>query len=163
MGFCKLVCVQSSPNLVFNQSARDEGPFPKCGRRAAILGEEMRKGYGGVYIDHRSLRSPSRSARISVSGKTGFGLGGGPSKRRVGGVNQPLRTASASTASPNTGLRDSLGGPISATTRSRSVTRIVSPAAAIRMYSLNRLLSTLIPTARIRLNVATCCYFVKDR
>ena len=48
MGYCKLVCVQSSPNLVFNQSARDERPFPKCGRWAAILGEKMRKGYGGV-------------------------------------------------------------------------------------------------------------------
>ena len=40
----------------------------------------------------------------------------------------------------------SLGGQISATTRSLSVTRTVSPAAANRTYSLSRLLSTSMPT-----------------
>lgn len=38
---------------------------------------------------------------------------------------------------------------------------MVSPAAAIRRYSLSRLLSTLIPTAFILFGVATCCYVVK--
>ena len=128
-----------------------------------VLEVEGRKSSGGVYVGYRSLRSTSRSARISRSGRTGFGVGGGPSKRRAGGVNHPFRTASVSTAFPKTGLRDSLGGPSSATTRSRSVTRIVSPSAARRTYSLSRLLSTLILTALTGLNVTTCCYLVKDR
>ena len=39
---------------------------------------------------------------------------------------------------------------------------MVSPAAAIRMYSLSRLLSTLIPTALTRFTVATCCYTIES-
>jgi hypothetical protein len=41
------------------------------------------------------------------------------------------------------------GGPISATTRSRSVTRTVSPPAASRTYSLNLFFRVLRPTERI--------------
>lgn len=43
-------------------------------------------------------------------------------------------------------LRVSGGGPSSATTRSRSVTRIVSPDAASRTYSLRRRFNASIPT-----------------
>ena len=41
---------------------------------------------------------------------TGGGLGGGPDPGATAGVNQPLRTASASRASARTGLRSALGG-----------------------------------------------------
>ena len=79
----------------------------------------------------------------------------------VGGVSHPLRTASASRASASIGLLASLGGPISATTRSWSVTRTVSPEAASRTYSLNRLFNTFIPTDLIHREVATRSNLVK--
>ena len=79
----------------------------------------------------------------------------------VGGVSHPLRTASASNASASIGLLVSLGGPISATTRSRSVTRTVSPDAASRTYSLNRLFNTFIPTDLMDGKVATRSNLVK--
>ena len=79
----------------------------------------------------------------------------------VGGVSHPLRTASAGSASASSGLLVSLGGPISATTQSRSVTRTVSPDAASRMYSLNRLFNTFIPTALMCRRVATSSDLVK--
>ena len=47
---------------------------------------------------------------------------------------------------PHEILKTPLRGQISATTRSPSVTRTVSPAAANRTYSLSRLLSTSMPT-----------------
>ena len=80
----------------------------------------------------------------------------------VGGVSHPLRTASASRASASIGLLVSLGGPISATTRSRSVTRTVSPEAASRTYSLNRLFNTFIPTDLMYGKVATRSNLVKS-
>ena len=79
----------------------------------------------------------------------------------VGGVSHPLRTASASSASASIGLLVSLGGPISATTRSWSVTRTVSPDAASRTYSLNRLFNTFIPTDLMYGKVATRSDLVK--
>jgi len=66
-----------------------------------------------------------------------------------GGVIQPWRKASSKSASESIGLREGLGGPISATTRSRSVTKTVSPPAASRTYSLSLFLSVLRPTERI--------------
>ena len=66
---------------------------------------------------------------------------------KTGGVNQPLRTASASTASARAGLLVSRGGPSSATIRSRSVTRTVSPDAATRTYSLSLFFRAFMPTA----------------
>ena len=58
-------------------------------------------------------------------------------------------------------LKNPRGGPISATTRSRSVTKMVSPLAANCTYSLSRLLSTGIPTVRTLFNVAASGYIVK--
>jgi hypothetical protein len=70
---------------------------------------------------------------MSESGATGSrGITGW---RTTGGVTQPFRTASARAASVGDSLRPGRGAVISATTRSRSVTRIVSPSAARRMYA----------------------------
>ena len=105
---------------------------------------------GRVEIDHRSRRFSSSSAGTLSRLATGAGLGGGPAPASVGGVSTPDRTTSARKASARTGLRLSGSGPSSATTRSRSVTRMVSPEAASRTYSLNRLFSALIPTDLMR-------------
>src|SRR4051812_3109943 len=88
---------------------------------------------------------------------------GGSRAIKIGGVIQPLRQASDHSASDSRGLRVGLGGPISATTRSRSVTRTVSPPAASRTYSLSLFLRSLRPTERIHGNVASRGYFVNDR
>src|SRR6202453_859586 len=74
---------------------------------------------------------------------------GGPRPTDIGAVIQPCRNASNNSASDRIELRAGLGGPISATTRSRSVTRTVSPPAASRIYSLNLFLSVLRPPERI--------------
>jgi hypothetical protein len=58
-----------------------------------------------------------------------------------GGLIHPWRTASSRRASETSGLRPGAGGPSSATTRSRSVTKTVSPPAASRMYSLSLFLA----------------------
>lgn len=68
-------------------------------------------------------------------GMTG-NLGGGSSWVVSGGVIHPFLTASARRESVRTGLRLGRGGISSATTLSPSVTRIVSPEAASRTYSL---------------------------
>ena len=52
-------------------------------------------------------------------------------------------------ASAGMGLLVSPGGPSSATTRPRFVTRTVSPAAASRTYSLSLLFNALIPMDRM--------------
>ena len=124
-----------------------------------VFGQQLGKHNRSIEIDHRSLLSPSNSARRSRSGATGAGRGGSPTSS-AGGVNQPLRTASASCMSARIGLLVSRGGPISATTRSRSVTRTVSPDDASRTYSLRRLLSILIPTDLMYYKVATSGYLV---
>lgn len=157
MGFVKIACVQSSPDLVLDQASGDKSCAPKSVRRAIILGQKVSESHGSAYVDHRSLRSPSNSAPTSFNAILGSGTGGVPTEGRSGGVNQPFRTASA-----RTGLLVSRGGPISATTRSRSVTRMVSPLAAMRTYSLSRLLRTLIPTDLTHSKVVTSCYCVKD-
>src|SRR5215472_11443435 len=86
--------------------------------------------------------------------------GGTRPSANVGGVTHPSRTASANRASASSGLRLGLGGTISATTRSRSVTSTVSPLAAKRTYSLSLFLSTLRPTERMTHIVATRSYLV---
>ena len=97
---------------------------------------------GHPSVIHRSLLSSSNSPSRSWSGATGSGVGGFP-------------------ASASIGLLVTLGGPISAITRPRFVTRTVSPDAASRTYSLSRLLSTFIPTDLMDNEVATGSYFVK--
>ena len=138
VGICKLARTQADPHLIFEQSAGDEGLTPKGDRRATVFGEKMGECNRCIDVDHRSPRSSSSSARRSRSGATGFDGGGGSSADETGSVNQPLRTDSASIASARKGLSASRGGPISATTRSRSVTRIVSPDAAKRRHSFSR-------------------------
>src|ERR1700694_4412214 len=101
-----------------------------------------------IEIDHRSARSRCRLLRSSSIVITGVRWGG-PRPTEIGGVIQPCRKASINRASASSGLRLGLGGPISATTRSRSVTRTVSPPAASRTYSLSLFLRVLRPTERI--------------
>src|SRR5262249_31643026 len=52
---------------------------------------------------------------------------------------------------------------ISATTRSRSVTRMVSPRSAKRTYSLSLFFRTFIPTALMLNRVASSSYFCQGR
>ena len=152
--------MQTGPDFVFNQSTRYQSLVPQRGRWSLIFREEMRERDGRIEVDHRSRLSVSNSPRILLKGATGIGDGGSPEIAMAGGVNQPLRTAEARNASARTGLLVSPGGRISATTRSWSVTRTVSPDAASRTYSLSRLFSTLIPTDLIIHKVATRCYFI---
>lgn len=79
----------------------------------------------------------------------GGGFSGGFDDRTKGGVITPDLTKSARNASAGIGVRAESIGLSSATTRSRSVINIVSPAAASWMYALNLLLSTLMPTDRM--------------
>ena len=152
--------MQRPPQLVLRQSARDQSLVPERIRRATILGQEMGEGNGRVEVDYRSRRFSSISARASSSRATGGGVGGGPEAESVGGISKPDRTAPARKASVRTGLRVSLGGPSSATTRPRSVTRIVSPDAASRTYSLNRLFRSLMPTDLMCPSVAPSSYLI---
>ena len=115
----------------------------------------MRKFDGRIKIGQRSRRLSSSSDKTSSNVATGGGLGGGPDPTSVGGAGKPDRTASARKASAKTELRVSLSGSNSATTRSRSATKIVSPDAASLTYSLNRLFRTLVPTDLMQKNVAT--------
>lgn len=142
------------------------GMTPGVARRACVpvpgkgraRGSEVGEGDRGIDVDQRSLLSPSRSASNTDSATSGGPPRGGSDPGESAGVNQPFRTASASMASARTGLLVSRGGPISATTRPRSVTRTVSPPAASRTYSLSLLFKALIPTDRMKGNVATCSY-----
>ena len=93
---------------------------------------------GRADVDHRS--------RLSSSDMIGGGTGGGPEPGAVGGVNQPSRAAAVSPGASGMGFRSTLGGTISATTRSWSVTSTVSPAAASHTYSLGLSLSVFRPT-----------------
>src|SRR5437016_173007 len=126
--------VDPGPDLVLQQATRDEGLGPELLRRKPVLGKKLRERDRGIEVDQRSSRSASSSVRIFFRRATGRLGGGCPGGSRAG-VIQPPRTASASRASESKGLRLSLGGTSSATTRSRSVTRTVSPRAARRTYS----------------------------
>src|SRR5262245_22855601 len=120
-----LPCLNPRPNFVFNQPAGDEGCCPKCFGRDAVVRQHLRERYRRVELDQRSLRSCSSSRFRSRKDIAGL-RGGAPLAGSSGGVIQPRRTASANIASAITGLRLASGGTISATTRSRSVTRMVS-------------------------------------
>lgn len=147
--FGKAAPVQSDPDLILHQAAGYQDLAPERSGRAAIFRQEIRECNGRIEIDHRSRRSSSNSSRISLSRATGAGGLGCSEAVNAGGVNQPPRTASARNPSPKGEFPVTpitLGGQISAITRSRSITRIVSPEAASRMYSPSRLFSTLIPT-----------------
>jgi hypothetical protein len=96
----------------------------------------MCQGDRAIEVHHRSSRSRCRSCIRSRNVRTGL-RGGGSLPASRGGVSQPSRTASASCASARRGLRPGRRGTISATTRSPSVIRTVSPPAARRTYSLS--------------------------
>ena len=108
---------------------------PKRGWRTVVFGQQLGQHNRGIEIDHRRfyhqlIQREGLGVVQPVPGR------GGSLASSTGGVNQPLRTASARRTSARIGLLVSRGGPISATTRSRSVTRTVSPDAASRTYSL---------------------------
>ena len=162
MGPGKSTTMQPSPYFVFQQAAGHQGIPPEPGRRTTIFGQKLSECDRRIKVDHRSLRSASSSSRSSLKRATGAAEHGSPVAGSAGGVNQPLRIASARKASARIGLLVSLGGLISATTRSRSVTSIVSPPAASRTYSLSLLFSILMPTDLMHDRVATSSYFVND-
>ena len=141
--------IKPAPYFVFEQAAGNQGLRPQFVRRRPVFGKQLGQSDGAVEVDHRSSRSRS-SSRISWS-KLMTGLrAGGSLSGRAGGVIQPWRTASANKASPRSRPRPARGGTISATTRSRSVTKTVSPLAAKRTYSLSLFFNTFNPTARMR-------------
>ncbi len=142
--------VQRRSYLVFEAPAGDQCSAPEGSRGPAVPGQQPGLRDGRIEIDHRSRRLSSRSARTSSRLATGAGLGGAPDPASAGGASTPDRTASVRKASAGTGLRLSRNGPNSATTRSRSVTSMVSPEAASRTYSLKRLFSALIPIDLMR-------------
>ena len=117
--------------------------------------------HGRIEVDQRALLSSPSSASNSCNGATAGGVGGGTDEVRTGGVSQPFRTASASSASASKGLLVACGGPSSATIRSRSVIRTVSPGAATRTYSLSLLFRTFMPADLMERRVATRCHLVK--
>src|SRR5262249_21110232 len=151
--------VNAVPDLVFEETARYQRRLPDGFWRRAILDQEMRQRDRRIEVDHRSSRSCFRSCMSCRSVMTGL-RGGEPPPVSAGGVSHPSRTPSASNASATNGLRPAWGGTISATTRSRSVTRTVSPLAARRTYSLSLFLSTFRPTERMPTKVATGSYLV---
>src|SRR6266508_5698079 len=152
--------VDPRPYLVLEQAAGHKGSRrPERDRGMPILREQLGQGDRCVDVDQRSARSYSSSFRTELKVATGR-RGGGPSRSIRGGVTNPSRTAWASRALDAMAPRPSLGGPSSATTRSRSVTRTVSPAAAIRTYSLSLFFSTFNPTALTVSKVASRSYFV---
>jgi hypothetical protein len=156
----KIAPVNAGPHFVFEKTAGNKGLLPELLGRRLVLGEKMCQRYRSIEIDQRSLRS-SISWRLS-SRNDMIGLrGGGVGDVSAGGVIQPWRTASASSASTSTGLRVVSGGRISATTRSRSVTSTVSPRSAKRTYSLSLFLRTFNPTAFTYTRVASSSYIVK--
>ena len=122
--------------------------IPEQVGREAIFRQQMCERHRTIEIDHRSARLRCRWLRSSSIFMTGL-RAGGPRPIEIGGVIQPCRKASNSSASDSIEVRVGPGGPISATTRSRSVTRTVSPPAASRTYSLSLFFRVLRPTERI--------------
>lgn len=150
-------CVDPGPNLIFDEPAGNQRLLPQAVGRRTVLRQEVSERDRSIEINQRSLRSCSSSFFSLRKDVTGL-RGGGVNAARAGGVIQPLRTASDSKASANTGLLVAWGGTISATTRSRSVTSTVSPPSARRTYSLSLFFRTFRPTAFISANVASGSY-----
>src|SRR5215470_16163742 len=149
--------MNSGPNLILDEPAGNERLSPQPVRRSAVFREQMRQRNRSIQVNQRSLRSCSSSFCSLRKEETGL-RGGGLDAASAGGVIQPLRTASESKASASSGLLVLSGGTISATTRSRSVTKTVSPRSASRTYSLSLFFRTLSPTAFMRINVASGSY-----
>src|SRR5215470_11514703 len=149
--------MNSGPNLIPDEPAGNERLSPQPVRRSAVFREPMRQRNRSVQVNQRSLRSCSSSFCSFRKEETGL-RGGGMDAASAGGVIQPLRTASESKASASSGLLVLSGGTISATTRSRSVTKTVSPRSASRTYSLSLFFRTLSPTAFMGINVVSGSY-----
>jgi hypothetical protein len=149
MRILELLCIDAVPNLALKKPAGHQLLIPEQIGREPICCQQMCERHGAIKIDHRSARSRCRLLRSSSMVITGL-RGGGPRPTDNGGVIHPCLKASNNSASDSIALRAGPGGPISATTRSRSVTKIVSPPAASRTYSLSLFLSVLRPTERIR-------------
>jgi hypothetical protein len=158
----EIVPVDARPNFIFQEPAGNQRFSPELLGGRLIFGEKMSERNRTIEIDQRSLRSSSSCRLSSRNDMTGL-RGGGVGDDSAGGVIQPCRTASASSASASTGLRVFSGGTISATTRSRSVTSTVSPRSAIRTYSLSLFLRTFNPTAFMINRVASCSYQCQAR
>lgn len=135
-------------HLVLEKPARHERLIPKLVRRRAPFIEKAGQRDRRIEVDQRSPRLSSRSRMISSNVMVAFRRGGsGVPGGVVAGVSQPSRTPRARNSSSGS-ARPGCGGTSSATTRSRSVTSTVSPAAAARTYSLSLFFSTLRPTER---------------
>lgn len=158
MGAGELTHVDARPNLVLDQPTGNQRLLAERFRRNSVFSEKLRERHRCIEIDQRSLRSSSSSCLSLRKGITGL-RGGTPLAGSAGGVIQPWRTASANIASATSGLRLASGGPSSATTRSRSVTRIVSPRSARRTYSLSLFFRTFILTTLIFSRVASTSHF----
>ena len=114
--------IDAIPN--FAQPAGNNRLIPQRVGWIAIFSQKVGERHRTIEIDHRSARSCCRSCKISLSFITGFRAGNSfPSDS--GGLIHPCRTASRRSASETNGLRPGAGGPSSATTRSRSVTKTV--------------------------------------
>jgi hypothetical protein len=122
MGAGELERVDARPNFVFEEAAGKQGFLPELFGRRLIFGKKMSQRDRSIEIDQRSLRSSVSCCLSSRNNMIGL-RGGGVGEASVGGVIQPWRTASANKASASTGLLVLFGGTISATTRSRSVTK----------------------------------------
>jgi len=149
--------VNPGPNLILDEPAGNQRLLPQAVGRCTVFRQEVSERDRSIEINQRSLRSCSSSFFSFRKDVTGL-RGGGVDAASAGGVIQPLRTASDSKASASTGLLVVSGGTISATTRSRSVTRTVSPPSARRIYSLSLFFRTFKPTAFTITDVASGSY-----
>src|SRR5665213_626057 len=151
-----LIGVDAVPDLDLEQSARNQRLLPEFRGGRSVFGEKLGQENGAIEVDHRSSRSRSMSFINFSNVMTGLRGGSGPDGS-AGGRSTPLRTRSASFALVRPESR-AWGGTSSATTLSRSVTRIVSPLAARRTYSLSLFFRILRPTTRMFRKVAPRSY-----
>lgn len=150
VAIAELKSVYPHKSFVLDQATAHQWFFPHPRRWFGVLCQTLGQENRGVEVDQGSDRSASSPERISSRVMTPGAVGNGPAPIKAGCKN-PLRTASARKASATKGARVSRGGTSSATTRSRSEIKIVSPPAARRTYSLNLFLRTFKPTDRIQL------------
>lgn len=148
--------VRPRPHLLLQKPAAHERLCPQRCRRKPVVSQELRERDERVEVDHRSPLSAASSSTNLASGATGA-RGGGSSCTVTGAERHPRRMASASTASDANGPRP-CGGHSSATARSRSVTRTVSPPLTSRMYSLGPVLQELEPDCPPGQKVASGSY-----
>src|SRR6185503_11390171 len=118
--------MDSRPDLVLEEPARYERFLPEGERGNSCFSQEMSERHRRVEIRHRSSRSRASSASRSSVGATGF-RGGTVPRGVSAGLTTPSRTRAARWPSDRRSARVADGGVISATTRSRSVTKTVSP------------------------------------